>query len=202
MKKYLLSVALLPASASIALAGGLTAPIVEPAPVIEAAPVLSFGNWAGGYVGANVNWGKNPIDGLLNDPDGVSGALRAGYDWQHGRTVYGLGLEYDFAKLKGEDAQGATASVGKAATVFGRVGYDAGQWLPYALVGYTSAKAESATAKATIDGYTLGLGAEYKFNDNWSGYGELSYADFGDVSEFGGASIDSQKVKFGVNYRF
>ena len=48
----------------------------------------------------------------------------------------------------------------------------------------------------------VGLGAERKFNANWSGYGELSYTDFGDVDAFGGANIDSQKIKLGVNYRF
>lgn len=203
MKKYLLSAALLPITAVAALAGGLNAPTVEPAPVIvEAAPVLTFGNWQGGYAGANINWGKNPIDGLLNDPDGVSGALRGGYDWQMNRTVFGLGAEYDFGKLKGDDGASTEAKVGKAGTLFARLGYDAGDWLPYALAGYTWADAEVGATSANIDGYTLGLGVERKFTPNWSGYGELSYTDFGDVPEFGGANIDSQKIKFGVNYRF
>lgn len=203
MKKYLLTAAILPLTAMAALAGGVNPPIIEPTPQpIAPAPVLTFGNWEGGYAGANVNWGKNPIDGLLNDPDGVSGAIRGGYDWQMNQTVFGLGAEYDFGKLKGDDGPAAEARVGKAGTVFARLGYDAGAWLPYALAGYTWADAEVGPVKANIDGYTLGLGVERKFTPNWSGYGELSYTDFGDVPEFGGASIDSQKIKLGVNYRF
>lgn len=202
MKKYLLSAAVLAAFGGAAYAGGPV--VVQPEPLVIApapAPALTFGEWQGGYLGANVNWGKNPVEGLVDDPKGASFAIRGGYDWQAGRTIYGLGAEYDIGKLKGDD-EGVETKVGKAATVFGRVGYDGGLWMPYALAGYTWADAESEGASANIDGYTIGLGVERKFNPNWSGYAEISYSDFGDVEEFGDAQIDSQKIKLGVNYRF
>lgn len=203
MKKYLLSAAVLTASGAAAYAGGPVAPAPEPvlAPVVQTAPP-TFGAWQGGYVGGNLNWGKNPISGFLDDPDGASGALRGGYDWQSGRTVMGLGAEYDFGKLKGNNAAGAASSVGKAATVFGRLGYDAGPWLPYALAGYTWADGQSGGVDANLDGYTLGLGVERKFNDRWSGYAEYNYTDFGNVAAFGGSKVETQKVKLGVNFKF
>lgn len=203
MKKYLLSAAVLSAFAGAAYAGGPVVVAPEPVPMAPApAPVLTFGDWQGGYLGGNVNWGKNPVDGVLKDPKGGSFAIRGGYDWQAGRTVYGVGAEYDIGKLKGDATVGTSAKVGKAGTLFARVGYDGGVWLPYALAGYTWADAELGATSANIDGYTLGLGVERKFNPNWSGYAELGYTNFGKVAEFNDAKIDSQKIKLGVNYRF
>lgn len=204
MKNILLSAAVLTATGAAAQAGGPVQAAPEPvlAPVEQPAPQLSFGNWQGGYLGANLNWGKNPVSGFLDDPSGASGALRGGYDWQAGRTVFGLGAEYDLGKLKGSNGAGAAAEVGKAGTIYGRMGYDVGPWLPYALAGYTWADGQSGATSANLDGYTLGVGLERKFNDRWSGYAEYNYTDFGNVAAFGGSKVETQKVKLGVNFRF
>lgn len=199
MKKFLLTTAAVVATGTTAFAGGVAAPVVEPviAPVYVA-PV-PVGNWQGGYVGANLSWGQAGVSGLSDDLDGGGAALRGGYDWQNGNTVFGLGAEYDFGELK-RSFGGTEAKVKDAATLFARVGYDAGDWLPYASLGYTWAKAETATLSDDIDGYTLGLGVERKFTPNWAGFAEITHTDFGDIAP--GVDADMQKLKLGVNYRF
>lgn len=213
-------------SAVAAMAGGYTAPVVEAAPVAPViVPVLPTG-WDGAYIGGNVNWGKSKVeakDGLadlglgkkISEPDGTSGALRAGYDWQVGHGVYGLGAEYNFGKYKDSvndayaTALGADGDVkiDKAGTLFARAGYAFNDnWLAYGLLGYTWADAkydDGASQKKGVDGVTYGLGAEYKFNQNWSSYLEYAYTDLGSFdTSVGKADADLQQIKLGVNYRF
>ena len=198
MKKFLITTAILAASGSAAMAGGLTAPVVEPviAPVVVHTP-LSFGSWEGGYIGGNIGYADTNFAGI-DDIDGMTAAIRGGYDWQFGRGVFGLGAEYDLGKTEGNGI-----TVDKAVTIFGRGGVDMGQWMPYGSVGYTMAKADRDGLGVDLDGYTLAVGAEYKINENWSGYGEYSVSEFGDVTEFGeGVDIQTDKIKLGVNYRF
>lgn len=203
MKKILLSTAAVVATAGAALAGGVAAPVMEPviAPVVVAqAPV---GAWQGGYAGANLSWGKVGIDTATEDLDGAGIALRGGYDWQNGNTVFGLGADYDFGKQK-HDFAGTEVALKNAGTIFARLGYDANGWLPYASLGYTWAKMEATGgASESVDGYTIGLGVERKFTPNWAGYAEISHTDFGEISSAApGIEADMQKLKLGVNYRF
>lgn len=161
----------------------------------------------------------------FSKPDGFGGAIRAGYDWQSGSVVYGLGGEYNLGKIDGglesgwrnaldevgeligEDVPDINFKISKAATLFGRVGYAAGDWMPYALVGYTWAdgkvSALGESVSADLKGATVGIGAERRFGNNWSGYGEFTYTDFGDVKDADKLiKVNMNQVKFGVNYRF
>ena len=209
-----------------AFAGDLSAPVVE-APVMVAEPVV-VPTWTGGYVGGNVNYGFGSLDATdafaaalagggfgsnLSEPDGVNGALRAGYDWQFGRGVFGLGGEYNFGSYEGV-GEGALAGSGlnveieDVATIFARAGYAVNdQFLAYGLLGYTQAEGTATQGGGSqtedLDGVTFGLGGEYLFTQNWSGYGEYTYTDFGDIDNTGGQlEADLHQVKFGVNYRF
>lgn len=197
MKYVVLTSAMIAAGASAAMAGGPAAPIIEPvvtAPVVVAP--LTFGAWEGGYIGGNIGHGRTDWAGNT-DSKGTTAAIRGGYDWQVGRGVWGLGAEYDLGKT-----DGGGVTVDKAATIFGRVGYDMGQWMPYGQVGYTWADAQAGGVSDSIDGYTLAVGAEYKINPQWSGYGEFSVSEFGNLSEFGNIDAQTEKLKLGVNYRF
>lgn len=100
-------------AAGTAQAGGVVAPVVEPAPIAVApAPVVA--PWAGGYVGGSLGYvfgtedevGVRVTDGddLLGEDNGlgdlgISGltaGLHAGYRWQRGNWVFGpeLGVEF------------------------------------------------------------------------------------------------------------
>ena len=145
-----------------------------------------------GSIGGNINMGYGSADAAgelesfaaeegfgknLSEPDGISGSIRGGYDWQMGRGVFGMGAEYNFGKYEGgpegglaflTDGQGSV-EIEKMATIFARAGY----------------------------------AGEYKFTQNWSAYGEYSYTDFGDVEGTEGLlEADLQQIKIGVNYRF
>ncbi len=184
--------------------------------------------WTGGYVGGNISYGFGSLDANdeaasflsdegfsdnLSEPDGVSAALRAGYDWQFGRGVFGLGAEYNFGSYDG-DGEGILADSGveveiqDMATIFARGGYLVqDNFLAYGLLGYSKAKGEVSldgdSLSEDLDGVTIGFGGEYMFTQNWTGYAEYSYTDFGDVDNTEGLlEADLQQIKFGVNYRF
>jgi len=219
MRKYTaLATSLVALAAAPAFAGGYVAPVVDVEPVVAVTPAPIVGTWTGGYLGANVNYGKakfddfTPDEGLTRtfpEPDGANFALRGGYDWQHGNGVFGLGAEYNLAKYKDDFALTSTTNgevqLKNVGTVFLRAGYAFNdQLLGYGLLGYTHAKLDGDGPTGSVDGPTLGLGAEYRFNPNWSGYAEYAYTDFGSVSMDDEIStdLDLNQVKLGVNFRF
>ena len=58
---------------------------------------------------------------------------------------------------------------------------------------------------STETGYVLGLGAEYRFQDNWSVKGEYLHYDFGKIEADGSSAnfrprLDALKI--GLAYRF
>lgn len=218
--------------ASPAFAGSLAPVYTEPTPMVPAPMPMMTPAWTGGYVGANLNYGEANVDaageagdfltglGLsetLSKPDGWGGSVRAGYDWQMGQGVFGLGVEYNFGELTGDLDPTLTTALGEPdtsvvldemATVFARAGYAVNdQFLAYGLLGYSRATGTFSTAAGSesedLDGYTAGLGGEYKFTQNWSTYLEYTYTDFGTVSDTdGNLEIDLHQVRLGVNYRF
>lgn len=241
--RFTISAAAVALSTSTAFAGGYAAPIIEPSPV--AAPVTySASSWTGGYVGGNVNFGKGKLKAAgeladfiselesaneislgrtLSKPDGVSAAIRAGYDWQIGQAVLGLGAEYNLGKYKGGFAgtfgdvaaeldADADVRIKNTATVFARAGYLFNDnLLGYGLLGYTRAKGEASisfdgetdSGSETLSGTTIGLGAEYRVNANWSAYAEYTYTDFGDIRNTdGNLEAELSQIKLGANYRF
>lgn len=236
-KSFGIAIAISFISATAAFAGGTVAPVIENQP-ITVAPAIIPSTWTGGYLGGNINYGKNKVEakGDLSDflsdeglsstiaePDGTSAAIRAGYDWQSGRGVFGLGAEYNIGKYEGGlsgdygdalDFVGASANieVKNAATIFARAGYLVNEnFMAYGLLGYTRAKAElsasfegeTESGSETLSGATFGVGGEYKFTSNWSAYAEYSYTDFGDLDDTDGLlEANFSQVKFGANFRF
>lgn len=226
MMKYTITAAVAATfTASAALAGGVSAPYIEPAPqVVYVAPAMG---WTGGYVGANLNYGTGKLKssgalaGFLtgngyptsSSPDGASGALRLGYDWQRGAGVFGLGAEYNFGKYKDTINGGfgpINTEIKNAATVFARAGYAMNDnFMAYGLLGYTWAKATVGgplpTQTSNLSGGTIGLGGEYKFSSNMSTYLEYTYTDFGTVDTPlapNQLKANLGQVKLGLNYRF
>lgn len=186
----------------MAMAGGLQVAPAEPQVMaVQPAPQAPYGNWQGVSVGANLTWGKSKASGLAGRPDGAGLGLRSNFDWQFDRMVLGFGSDLDFGKTKGTFG-GAAAEIGRTGTIFAKAGYDAGQWMPYALAGYSKARLETGGARSNMDGYTLGLGAEYRINQQVSTYAEYTYSNFGNVAALGNAKVDTQKLRMGLNFRF
>ena len=101
------------------------------------------------------------------------------------------------------------ADIKNAATIFARAGYAMNDnFMAYGLLGYTWAKGTVGvpglgSESRDLSGGTIGLGAEYKLNSNWSTYGEYTYTDFGTVKDTDGLlKTTLGQAKLGINYRF
>lgn len=215
-------------AAGTANAGGFNPPTVEASPVVVSTPAPY--SWAGAYVGGNLNYGEakakaagefgselssEGISKTLAKPDGMSAALRAGYDWQFGNVIAGLGGEYNLGQYKsglsgmwGDELPDVDVKVKNVATLFARLGYAFDDhWMGYGLLGYSWGKGKISgygeSESVDLDGMSYGLGVSYAIDQKWSAYGEYTFTDFGKVDKTdGNLKAELQQIKLGVNYRF
>jgi outer membrane immunogenic protein len=136
-----------------------------------------------GGIGANGGFGGGQIgysrQGILGTPWLVAG-IEA--------DIQGAGISGSGTDLYGEPFK---TNLDWFGTVRGRAGYAASNTLIYFTGGFAfgglSQHAEDATytptavysSDATVTGYTLGGGVEYKFNPSWSVKAEYQYLNFG-----------------------
>ncbi|THD63213.1 MAG: porin family protein [Bradyrhizobium sp.] len=251
MRRSLVLTAVCAIAGSIQVAAAADMP--TKAPVY--APVLY--SWTGFYVGgqAGGGWftnhvtnGLNPTDGTVNFPPGFvhnavhgSGWLGggyAGYNYQVNQLVVGIDGDYSWAHLTGSTSDiGPTGftdisheTVKWIATVTGRLGYAANNWMFFGKAGWAwagfngvsstfnlaGANTNNDTNAQTRDGWTVGTGVEWGFAEHWSAKLEYDYVKFmtanyvntavsvsGAVT-FPGRSATSNLsiVELGVAYRF
>lgn len=212
------STATLLASAGVSLAGGLTAPVVEPAPiapvVMPAAPVA---DWTGAYAGASLGYSFSGDDEnvdinngttTVNPGDlkikGATGGVQAGYRWQNQNWVYGAEVSAMGGSVDDDlNSNGYEASekMKYAVGLKGQLGYlvnDA--TLVYGTLGVAHGKFDVAYngAAGSLDsdfsktGYSVGLGVERKLSDKWSVRGQYEYMDFGDETVNGSNGTSSK----------
>jgi len=176
----------------------------------------------------------SPFDWGSGSGSGFAGGVQLGCDYQMDRWVFGVQGMFDFGSIKGSHLLTAFPNfdlqdkVKDLFTVTGRAGYlfDPAV-LGYVKLGGAWARVDSAlTGKGPPAflsesdnygrlGWTVGVGAEWKFAKNWSVFGEYDYMDFGkhDVSYTPGPGLGSigdvvstklsvQQAIIGLNYRF
>jgi len=199
-------IALLSGVAGVALVSGAQAAdliIDQPAAgVVEAAS----GNWDGLYVGAFVGGlgGTFDVDGAPVEWD-VSGWL-AGVNLGANFTVADgivLGVVGDVAWTNAEhDVE--PFSVDWTASLRGRLGFDAGSFLPYLTAGLAVAGGEIDGANETHVGWTVGAGVEFAVADNISVDLLYRYSDYGTAEYFPGDEfgLTSHAVTVGLNFKF
>lgn len=205
---------------------------------IKDAPALAH-NWTGFYVGAHVGYGWGTADSNISntagtrnepttsDPDGFIAGGQAGFNYQTGRLVFGI--EGDIAatdldeqiSYPGFNVGGADTDVHTElewlATIRGRIGFTAGNFLVYGTGGVafgefnasfdTVNPAINGKFSETLTGYTVGGGLEYALSQRTSVKVEYQYIDLGDekipvTAGFFRSGIELETVKLGVNYRF
>lgn len=241
MKTKLAAAALLLASTSLSFAADLAtkAPIYAPAPVWSWTGFYLGGHVGAGWgttessltsaAGVVVPAGF-PI--AQNSRSGFLGGGQFGYNWQSGWAVFGVQGDIAGMDVKGTTpclfgAGACTAKSDWLATVTGRIGgVVADRTLVYvkggaawmhtdhtltaaALIGPAGL---SVGTSGTAFGWTLGLGAEYAFDHNWSAFIEYDYIDFDKKNlalDFAGvtvANVDFKNklsiAKVGLNYKF
>jgi outer membrane immunogenic protein len=241
MKKFIFaSVALAASIAGPAMAADLAvkAPLYKAPP-----PVVVFswtGCYFGGNVGGlwvKKDFSVASIPGVRSgtslgghDASSFTGGLQAGCNYQVSNWVFGVQVDQNWADAKGSHIdpffagitdQSRTDSLG---SVTGRVGYAWGRFLGYVKGGgawehdkyyavFTATGVMAASASETRGGWTLGIGGEYAFTDNLTGFIEYDYYDFGTRAvtavsptgfAFGNIDIRERKsvLKAGLNWKF
>jgi outer membrane immunogenic protein len=93
--------------------------------------------------------------------------------------------------------------------VRGRLGYNAGRWMPYITGGLAVGDIDSRIAGVgssdkTKAGWTIGGGVEAQIAGPWSAKVEYLYVDLGDGGSIAGSRPDftTNIVRAGLNYRF
>jgi outer membrane immunogenic protein len=199
------------------------------APVVVA-PVY---NWSGFYIGINGGggWGTSNFNatavGVVSPNFNVSGGMAggtAGFNWQTGALVLGVEGDGDWANLSGSGPclnPAFTCGVKDSwiATIRGRVGLAAGNWLFFGTAGgafgdvspnvFPGSPGFGLTSSRS--GWTAGAGIEYGMTPNWSIKGEYRHIDLGSATcPVGNCSaVTPYSVPFradiglvGINYRF
>jgi outer membrane immunogenic protein len=146
-----------------------------------------------------------------DNADGFIGGVQLGYDWQFAPNwLLGVAGDFDWSDIKGSgDHLNTTAAAPPPGTrnlhinyayqwlasLTGRVGYVANNWLLYFKGGaawahrnansivtntVTGATVVTTTsAGTTVSGWTIGGGAEWQFVPHWSVFLEYDYVDLG-----------------------
>ena len=221
MKNIVLSAVAVLAMSSFAVAGGDIAPVEEPIVVVEEPVVSTGGLYLGlayGFMNAEItdtySGAHAKLTDTILDEDFSSIMINAGYDFNQYVGIegrYWFGLDTDTTLGRGEFASDVTIDawgiyvkpmypVSEAFNVYALLGY-AGADLTVDAPGYT-------LTSDSVDGFSWGIGAEYRFTDAVGLFVDYVsvYDDDEDFDTLDGihgnteATISSFNV--GVNYRF
>lgn len=182
-----------------AFAGGLTEPVLAPpvaAPVIIAAPTRRSADWTGFYAGAQLGYGQLTADGI-EDADGVTYGVHAGYLYDLGNVVLGGELDYDMTEI---GFVAPAVDLNSVARLKLRVGYDAGRFLPYVVAGAARADVSGAL-DGTSDGAFAGVGVDYQLSDSFRVGGEVLAHQFDDLVS-SGINAEATTISLRASYNF
>ncbi len=255
MRKSLVGIVTVVAAGAVGQLGGISAASGADLPMMTKAPALAPSyDWNGFYAGGQFGegWRRSQttiIDGNVNFPaglvlnpirsSGILGGGFAGFNYQANQMLIGIDGDYSWNDLNGSGSTvgptGFTSTTNFKenwiATVTGRVGYAANNFLIYGKAGaaWAGHSASGVTTNATgvavtniadsgtRNGLTVGAGVEWGFASNWAAKLEYDFVDFGSanfnttlVSVATGsvttaarsATSDLHMVKVGLSYRF
>jgi outer membrane immunogenic protein len=186
-----------------AFAAGYETPVVV-TPVMAppaAVPARGYGgsaDWSGFYGGLSLGYGDVTGSSVIGeDMNGLLYGIHGGYNMDFGSYVLGAEIDYSGADIT-DDSIGLDAESVLRGKV--RLGYDAGQYMPYAVIG-----AAQLTTTGAIDdmdnGYLYGVGFDYAVADNMVLGAELLQHEFEDYAG-SGIDVSATTVAVRVSYRF
>ena len=196
MKTTRILIAALSASALAAPAFAGSAAPAAMEPMIEApAPVaIAAGrDWTGGYAGLQLGYADVSTNLAGVGGDDVIGGFTAGYDFDLGNYVLGVGLDADIADL----AVSPGLTLERVYRLKVRGGYDLGNGLIYATAGGVGADVDGLGYDT---GYFVGAGYEHMLTDNISLGGEVLYHEFDNFHST--ADFEATTFQVRANYRF
>jgi outer membrane immunogenic protein len=227
------------------------------APPAVIAPLYNWSGFYIGINGGG-GWGRSRFDfggvGTTTGDFSLDGGMiggTIGINWQAGAMVYGIEGDFDWSGIRGSSdnrptlpvaggfiCNGPVAAGGNGftchtdnrwlATVRGRLGYAASNWMPYITgglaIGDVRARIDSDPLLPVFGGdsdiragWTLGAGVEVALSQAWSVKAEYLYVDLGSFScqtqaiagGPGCSGVTNTDVEFrthlvraGINYRF
>jgi outer membrane immunogenic protein len=230
------------------LRGSLAAIVIAGAScVAAAAPAVAHDHqrWGGLYIGAHIggSWADYRVTGdngafdeagverYTQSLESIIGGAQIGLNHQFGRIVVGIEADVSFADAQDTILQLADpdnivrSKLGTHGTLTARLGYDAGQWMPYVKGGLAWAQldvlaADIVDGTVNIDasdltqssgirgGWTIGAGVDYALTKNWIARAEYAYMDFrsfntrnldGDTFRH---DLELHSVRVGVSYKW
>ena len=201
-----LLVALSLACGTPALAGSLAEPIVAPAPApvaIMPAQATSASDWTGGYVGGSLGYAQiagsfNGADLFAGSPDGAAYGIHAGYNRDFGTVVVGGELQYEMTNVKEGASFLEFDSIARAKV---RVGYDAGQFMPYVTTGVARASVSNSSFAGEDTGTFAGLGVDYRYTPSLTVGAEVLQNNFDDFNGTG-VDLDATTAALRLSFNF
>lgn len=189
--------------AGMASAGGLAEPVVTPAPApvaVAPAPMMRGADWTGFYAGGQLGYGRINSDTITDadDPSGAIYGVHAGYNYDFGSLVLGGELDIDGTNISSDTPAVDVDSVARAKV---KLGYDAGQFMPYATAGVARLQTSGALDGET-DGNFAGLGVSYLMSDTIMLGGEVLQHQFEDVADSAGVDVDATTLSLRASFKF
>lgn len=192
MKRMMMAASALAMTTGAAFAGGYTPTVTDaPVPAPAVVPVVA-NDWTGGYVGAQLGYGK-PDEALTTD--GAFGGVHAGYIQDYGRYAIGGEVAYNGADMD-SDAAGKVKDFTDVKLIAG-VPY--GKWLPYGTIGASYVRADINGDSKSDTLPMVGVGVKYQLNDQWLLGAEAAYRK---GNGFDGTGEDLNLPTIGANVAF
>lgn len=148
-------------------------------------------NWAGSYGGFQIDV---MLDGSESTAptlptlefDGQTYDLFAGHRWQFGDVV--VGAEYDLSTGRFRNTNVGTGVTNSARLANHRLGleagYDAGRFLPYAILGFSYLRVDTDLGDLEATGAYYGIGLDYQVYANSTLGFELTGSSFGNFNGY------------------
>lgn len=190
-----LCVGTLQSLATTAVAGGLSV-IVEPPlePVQIAVPDV---DWTGFYAGGKLSLPTVDASILEDTGDGVAIGAHGGYLYDFGQLVVGAELDVNLTAIESWSNDFPLSTIASARV---RIGYDAGDFLPYVAAGVSEARL-AGDVDETDDGSFASVGVDYRLSNNitlGAEYAHYRYDDFAGTGE----DFDVSAAGARLSYRF
>jgi len=153
-------------------------------------------SWTGGYGGIALGYHDvtAKIAGVKGSAHDTGLGVFGGYQQDLGQYVVGGEISYDTAKKHGVKIN--------ALKINARVGYDAGQFLPYVTAGFARVEYKEPGYKLKDNGYSIGIGLDYAVNQQFVIGGEISRTNTRFNTDAGKLKTHIDTFKIRGAYRF
>ena len=198
---------------------------------VQAAPAAAF-DWNGFYAGVGFGYSSTEGDvaydlnyapmAFETAPEGWFGGVAAGFNASVAGGIV-LGIEADLGLANITDTvvdvlvptETVTSTTDWTGSLRGRLGFDAGEFMPYVTGGIVAAHVDVSSTgpggvqeDAILTGAIVGAGVEVAVTDSITLKGEYLYRNFGDHTWFEGetyqntSTTSSHSIRGGINFHF